>query len=199
MDILKLLTTSRTAWSLREIAMILNIPLEKAKFKVFRWCKKGHLRQVRKGIYVRTDKDYNPLEVACLIFKPSYVSFYTALFLWGAITQGTWTTVMVASYLSREVEVDGWTVKAIKVKDRILYSPRGLILPDKCEFSYTTVASPERALLDTLYILKVSVDIQFPQVFDRNKLEELLDLYFRDKRTLKKYRRLIDRSLEVEK
>lgn len=156
------------------------------------------MRQVRKGIYVRADKDYDPLEVACLIFKPSYVSFYTALFLWGAITQGTWTTVMVASYLSREVEVDGWTVKAIKVKDKILYSPRGLIPPDKCEFGYATVASPERALLDTLYNFKMSVDIQFPRVFDRNKLGELLDLYFRDKRTLQKYRRLINRSLEVE-
>lgn len=194
MDVLKLLTTSRTAWSLREIAMILNVPPEKARYKVFRWCKKGYLRQVRKGIYVRTDRDYNPLEVACLIFKPSYVSFYTALFLWGAITQGTWTTVTVASYLSREVEVDGWTVKAIKVKDRILYSPRGLIPPDKCEFGYATVASPERALLDTLYVLKMSVDVQFPDAFDRNKLEDLLKLYFTNKATLKKYEKLIERT-----
>ena len=64
MEFLKLLKTNQTVWTLREIALILRILPERVRAKVFRWCQKGLLRRIRKGIYVRTDTDYNRLEVA---------------------------------------------------------------------------------------------------------------------------------------
>ncbi len=198
MELLKLLASNRTAWNLREISLILGKTSEETRFKVFRWCQKGYLRRLRKGVYVRTDKKYNPLEVAGLIFKPSYVSFETALFLHGAITQGTWSVVTIASYLTREIEVDGWILKALRVKKDILYTPKGLIPPEKCKFGYVTFASPERALLDTLYFYKSPIEVQFKKVFDKKRLDKLLKVYFKSENTRKKYQKIIKEVLDEE-
>jgi len=186
MEFLKLLKTNQTVWTLREIALILRIPPERVRAKVFRWCQKGLLRKIRKGIYVRTDTDYNRLEVAVRVFTPSYISFDTALFLHNLIDQGTWNVVTVASYLTREITIDGWVLKAFTLKKDILYSFEEILSSDRHGFGDFTLASPERALLDTLYIFG-DCDLRYTNRLSFKKILKLLTIYFKSEQIRKKY------------
>ena len=65
------------------------------------YLRKGYLYHVRRGLYAKS-KEYNRLEVATKIFKPSYVSFETVLKREGAIFQ-YYENIYVASYQTRTI------------------------------------------------------------------------------------------------
>jgi hypothetical protein len=90
--------------------------------------------------------DYNRLELATSILKPAYVSFETVLAAEGLIFQ-VYEKIFAASYASREVIVDQQIYSYRKLKDPVLVNPLGIELTQE-----TSIATPERAFLDTLYI-----------------------------------------------
>lgn len=69
------------------------------------YVRRGRLYRIRKGLYAK-DTNYSKLELATRIFTPSYVSFETILAREGLIFQFH-THISVASYLTRDIEVDG--------------------------------------------------------------------------------------------
>lgn len=105
----------------------------------------GKLYRVRRGLYAK-DKNYNRLELATRIHTPSYVSFETVLTREGLIFQFH-AQISVASYLTRDMEVDGQIFSFRKIKTSILINPMGVKNQDETSF-----ATRERAFLDTLYI-----------------------------------------------
>lgn len=141
------------------------------------YVKTGQLYRIRRGIYAK-DKKYNYQELATRIFTPSYVSFETVLTQAGINFQ-YYDKIFAASYLTREIIIDDQTYVYKKLKDYVLADPSGIL-----HINETSIASAERAVLDTLYINK---DYHFDNLRPLNweKVFELLPLY-KNKRLEKK-------------
>ena len=129
----------------------------------------GQLYRAHHGIYAK-DTNYFPLELAGKIYRPSYISFESVLTTAG-ITFQFYETLFVATYVGRELTADGHHVALIRLRDEILCNPAGIDTSGA-----VSIASPERALLDRLY---VSRDYHFdnPQAVNWGKVKELLPLY----------------------
>ncbi|MBO7368474.1 MAG: hypothetical protein J6U24_07770, partial [Paludibacteraceae bacterium] len=68
------------------------------------YVKNGLLLNPRKGIYAK--KNYNKEELACSVFRPSYISLEYVLGRAGVTYQYS-EEITSVSYLSRTIEIDG--------------------------------------------------------------------------------------------
>jgi len=130
---------------------------------------KGRLRNPRKGIY--TKPEYNPVELACRIYSPSYVSLNYVLQKSGVVFQYDNTITMV-SYLSRVIEMDGFTFQYRKIKDTVLANQAGI----EKQTNGVTIARPERAFLDMLYLVP-GFYFDTLRSLDQEKVTALLPVY----------------------
>jgi hypothetical protein len=173
-----ILRSTKTVFTFKDISLIWGDSDQKATIDgVNYYVKTGELYRIRRGIYAK-DKSYNKLELATRIFTPSYVSFETVLVQSGINFQ-FYNKITVASYQTREITVDGQTYSYKKIKDFVLTNPAGVEHTGE-----TSVATPERAFLDTIYIHK---DYHFDTVGSLrwDKVFAMLPMY-KNKRMAKK-------------
>ena len=99
--ILGLSELSRTAFNTKSIALLLNEKMNASLTKKLNYyVRKGLLINPRKGIYAK--KNYNPEELAGLVFVPSYISLEYVLQKAGVVFQYD-SAITSVSYLSREI------------------------------------------------------------------------------------------------
>ncbi len=136
----------RTVFTLQEFAILLNeSDFNRLKQRIHYFVKKGKLRNIRRGIYVK--ESYSPEELACKIFAPSYISLEYVLQKSGNVFQYS-TQITNVCYLSREIDVDGLSLRYRKIKNDILYNTSGITT----ENNGINIATAERAFLDFLYL-----------------------------------------------
>ena len=165
-----ILRSNKTVFTFKDISLIWGDTDKKTAIAgVNYYVKTGELYRIRRGIYAK-DKNYDRLELATRIFTPSYVSFETVLTRAGINFQ-FYEKITVASYQTREIVINGQAYSYKKIKDRILTDSAGI--ENKGESS---IASPERAFLDTIYIHK---DYHFDNLGSLNwdKVFEILPVY----------------------
>lgn len=156
----------KTVLSFKDICILWKeTNLNRARVKINYYVKKGELISLRNGLYA-IDENYNKYELAGKLLKPSYISLETVLFNNGIIFQKN-NSIFLISYASREVEVDGNSYYFRKIKDDILNNPAGI------DLSVYSIATPERAFLDTIYLHK---DYYFDNLRSLN-WKKILDLY----------------------
>jgi hypothetical protein len=159
---------SRTVFRINDIALLLNSTDTFLSQKLNKLVNEGLLLNLRKGIYAK--KNYRPEELACILYTPTYISLNYVLARNSVVFQfdGAITNI---SYLTREIEVDSQRIEYRKVKKEILLNTAGVI----CE-NNINIATPERALLDTLYLFG---DVYFDNLhaIDYRKIQELLPVY----------------------
>lgn len=181
-----ILRSSNTVFTFKDISILWGAIDQKAAIAgVNYYVKTGELYRIRRGIYAK-DKNYDRFELATKIYTPSYISFETVLATTG-ITFQHYSTISVASYLTREITADGQTYSYKKIKNHVLTNPTGI--ENKGNYS---IASPERAFLDTLYLYKNYhfdhlAGINFERVF------EILLIYGGNKRMIKTIKKLYER------
>lgn len=165
-----ILRSSKTVLTLKDIALLWQDPDTKAaRVRLNYFVRKGDLHRIRRGLYSK-DKNYNKAELATRIFVPSYVSFETALAKEGLIFQYQ-TNITVASYLTRDIMIDGQDFSFKSIRKSALVNSLGI------EFSNeTSVATKERAFLDTLYVNR---DYHFDniRILDWEKVFAILPIY----------------------
>lgn len=170
-DYLKaLLRSKKTVFSFKDVALLWgDAGTNAARVRLNYYMKTGDLYRIRPGFYGK-DKEYDKLEFATRVFTPSYVSFETVLVKAG-ITFQYYNRIFVASYLTREIVCDGQTYQFRKLKDVILSNSAGVD-----NVMERSIATPERAMLDTLY---VHTDYHFDNLspIDWSKVFELLPIY----------------------
>ncbi|MGI5975734.1 MAG: type IV toxin-antitoxin system AbiEi family antitoxin domain-containing protein [Paludibacter sp.] len=138
-------TDKRTVFSKNMIALLMdNSDREKLNNSLNYYVKSGKLLNPRKGIYAKTV--YNPEELACTLYTPSYISLEYVLQRAGVIFQYD-EKITSVSYLSRRLEIDNKTYQYRKIKNEILINFEGINRENNLN-----IANPERALLDTLYL-----------------------------------------------
>ncbi|MCQ2350789.1 MAG: hypothetical protein MJ003_02320 [Paludibacteraceae bacterium] len=132
------------------------------------YVKSGRLLNPRKGFYAKPA--YNPLELACMLYTPTYISLDYVLRKAGVIFQYGEEITMI-SYLNREIDVDGNIITYNRIKGEIMADTRGII-----QDGNVNTASPERAFLDTLY-LNANYYFDNISILNKETIEELLPIY----------------------
>jgi len=177
----KILRSDQTVFSFKDIALLWGDYSSATRVRINYYLKNGDLYHIRRGFYAK-DKNYNRYELATKIYTPSYISFETILGKAG-VTFQHYNQIFAASYLSREITTDGQTCVYRKIKDSILTNNTGIKQKDNY-----SVASPERAFLDIVYLNK---DYHFDNLspLDWDKVREILPLYS-NKRMKKEIKKL---------
>ena len=140
-----LLRSSKTVFSTKDVALVWGEERENTvSARLNKYVKAGKLMRVRRGLYAK-DKNYDKFELATKIYTPSYISFETVLAKAGAIFQ-LYGQIFVASYVTREIAIDGQTYSYKRIRDSILTNHIGVEAKDNYY-----IASPERAFLDVVY------------------------------------------------
>ena len=168
--ILSLYRDKRTVFRLSDVAMLTGdtdrVSLSK---KLNYYVRTGKLNNPRKGIYAKPD--YSARELACRLYTPSYISLETVLVSAGIIFQYD-SSITTVSYLSRTVEINEQIFKYRKIKNACLLNTRGIIR----QTGGINIATPERALLDMLY-LNPGYYFDNLNAIDREKTLSLVEIY----------------------
>lgn len=169
-QLLDILRTKNTVFTIDDISLIWGeSDAAFVRKKLYRFLKTKKLYPIRRGIYAK-DKNYDKEELATKIYTPSYVSFETVLAREGVIFQ-YYSNIFVASYLNRELAINGQVYSFKKIKDIVLTNTIGIEEKDNYY-----IATPERALLDTMYLYK---QYYFDNLLDIDwdKVDEILPIY----------------------
>ena len=150
MDYQRLLEIDKLPFSLEDIADLLGIRRTSAAVLCARYVKKGLLTRLKRDLYVRTEAlaHLGPLDlyrIANLLQVPSYVSLMTALSHYGVSTQ-----------IQRGF-IESIAVKRTKAFDRGGISFRYMRISPELYGGFIReqeafIASPEKALLDSVYL-----------------------------------------------
>lgn len=173
-----LLRSPQTIFTFKDVAMLWREEAKKAVWvRLHSYAKNGQLIRLRRSIYAK-DNNYNHFELATRIYTPAYISFETVLTRSGINFQ-YYSTIFVASYVTREIEVAGQKIAYVRTKADILTNPSGIEYVD-----HIPTASKERAFLDRLYVSK-EYHFDNLEALDREKIFEILPIY-KNKRLEKK-------------
>lgn len=167
--ILSLYSKPQTVFQIEEIAQLFpEINPGNLRRRLHYFVKAGKLKNPRRGIYTKIE--YEPLELANKIFVPSYISFETVLLKEGVVFQ-YYETIFVASYLSRDIIVDGHKISYRQIGDLALSNRSGIE-----EKNGYFIASRERAFLDAVFLYK---NYYFDNLGGLNwgKIFELMPIY----------------------
>ena len=108
------------------------------------YAQEGRIRNPRRGIY--TKQKYDMQELACCLYRPSYISLEYVLQRAGIVFQ--WDdSITCVSYLSRTVEVDGKQIQYRKISPDLWIGMEGIDQRDNI-----AIATAERAFLDMVYL-----------------------------------------------
>ena len=152
-----------------EIARVRGISLDSAKVTASRYVRQGLLLRLKKNIYVRRDvwnvaNKEDKFRLANLGQSPSYISLMTALDYYEITTQVQQDFFeSVAVRRTKEIQVNGSVFRYSKIDERLFFEFK--------KENGVFIASPEKALLDTFYLMsygRYTIDIS---ALDADKLD----------------------------
>jgi predicted transcriptional regulator of viral defense system len=173
MDYKQLLAIEKLYFSHEDVADLLAIKKESAAVLCARYVKKGLLTRLKRDLYVRTETlahigSADLYRIANLLQVPSYVSLMTALSYYGVSTQVQRGFVeSVSAKRTKTFDRGGMSYRYIKVAIELY----GDFVKDQGVF----IASPEKALIDSIYLASLgryALDIASLDLgkIDRDKL-----------------------------
>lgn len=139
-----LMESDKTVFRSKDIQGLWKESPKNTAIAIKRMAAKKLILKLAKGYYA-IRKDYSIYELANLIISPSYVSFNSALLFWGACFQMS-DTVQSVGLLNYKREVGDKAYRYQAMKKDLFFLPEGVDSKDN-----VSVASPERALLDSFY------------------------------------------------
>lgn len=138
----------RTVFRLNDIAHLIGeTNFQSVNRRLNYYVRTGKIQNPRKGIY--TKPNFNPEELACTVYTPSYISLEYVLQKAGVVFQYD-SGISTVSYLSRNIEVAGQYYHFRKIKGEILVNTLGI----RRQENQINIASAERAFLDLFYLNK---------------------------------------------
>lgn len=165
-----ILGSPKSVFTLQSLMMLTECSDTKKLTKSLHYyAKNGKLLNPRKGVYAKLK--YDEQEMACSLFRPSYISLEYVLGRAGVVFQ--WDdTVTNVSYLSREVDVDGKTYRFRKINPEIWVGMEGIEQRDG-----VAMATPEKAFLDTVYLSAGNCYFDNLRPLSVKKINELLPFF----------------------
>lgn len=145
----KLVKSDKTVFSSEDLGKIFGIENKNyLRVVLTRLAKRRELIRIRKGIYV-ISINYNKLELASKLKRPSYISLERVLFEQSVIFQDYSNTITSVSNNSYRETIDKIEYRYFKIKDEILMNPLGIRIEKNM-----AIAGLERAICDVIYLSK---------------------------------------------
>lgn len=149
------------------------------KVQISRWMKAGKLIQLKRGIYLLADA-YRKIEVyepyiASVLEKPSYLSLEKALEYYDLIPEAVkvYTSVTTKRPAKFSTPVGIFSYKHIK--NSLFWGYKAVTLRKQTAF----IATPEKALLDLIYLSGIKISIEYLEGLRLQSLEQInLDTLF---------------------
>lgn len=162
------------------IKPILEEEYEQPIIKINAMVKKAELIRLKRGVYALgsevRDHALNTIVIANMLHKPSYVSYEYALSYHGLIPERVYTVTSATTYRSEEysTEIGSFSYKKIPLKAYSL----GIDWKFDAQEGGYMIATPEKALCDTIYADKRAINLTKDEIFEY--LEEDLRLEWED-------------------
>ncbi len=162
--------------TLREIAKLFAVSNKNTAYKMLqRWEKYGIINRCAKGVYLLSDIPINDFEIANKVIEPSYLSLESALNFYGILPQFPYSITSITSRRAKKITIFSKEYDYVHLSEDLYwgYEKRG----------ETLIASPEKAVIDQLYLVSKGL---------RSVHVEEWDLSLLDKTILLKYRAMVD-------
>lgn len=148
-----------------ELQRVLGISAIAARFLVHRYAKRGVFLKLRKGLYCLADQPPSELAIANRLYEPSYLSFEFVLSYYHLIPEAAYTITSATSRPTRALTALGKAFEYHRLKKSVFTGYE----PVKVGTETIFMATPEKALVDTLYF----VDLKKKTLNDRLDLRTL--------------------------
>ena len=134
-------------WSVADLQKVLGYKSRKTLLVVLhRLVNQGVLIRMRRGIYRVSIHSTDTAVVANLLYRPSYLSFESALSRYGILSQIPYSVTLATTRRSKKTTLEGTAVEYRQLQGDLFFGHR----IDKS----LDIAEPEKALLDALYLMK---------------------------------------------
>ncbi len=165
-----ILSSTRTVFTLQYLSVLNSDkdPLSLRKSLLY-YVQKGLLLNPHRGIY--TKPNYNPQEMACSLYHPSYISLEYVLSRSGVTFQYV-DSVTSVCYRNREMEIDSTIYSFRRINPLLWVSRAGIEQRDNI-----AIATTERAFLDMLYLSAGNCYFDNLRPISKSQVKQLLPLY----------------------
>lgn len=157
------------------------------KVQISRWEKSGKLIQLKRGIYLLADA-YRKIEVydpyiASILKKPSYLSLEKALEYYGLIPEAVKVYTCVTTKRPAKFSSPAGVFSYRHIKNSLFWGYKPVTLRQQTAF----IATPEKALLDLIYLKGINISTEYLEGLRLQHLEQInLDTLFEYARKFKK-------------
>lgn len=128
-------------------------PVNQINTQLYRMTKRGDLIGLKRGMYVFPNLNIDEFVIANKLYSPSYVSLESALNIFGVIPDIPSVVTSVTTVTSKKINTSLGNFKYSKINENLFFGYKS-ILDERSGFYYS-IANPEKALLDFIYIRKV--------------------------------------------
>lgn len=144
-----------------------------AKVQISRWEKAGKIIQLRRGIYVlaepyRRHELFEPY-IAAVLKEPSYISLEKALEFHGLIPEAVTVYTSVTTKRPRKFTSKVGVFNYQHIKKTLFWGYKSVTLGKQTAF----MASPEKALLDFVYLKNIKVSTDYLEEMRLQSLEKI--------------------------
>jgi predicted transcriptional regulator of viral defense system len=161
--------TGMEIFTFRDMSRLMGTDPPVTRVYIHRMKEKGFLIPVQRGIYSITE---DPFIIASQIDQPAYLSFSSALYLYGRYSQVVNDLFVATSGKTRQVSMEGYNIHFVHFEGPMMYGYR----KDPKGNSYITLADLEKAVIDTLakprYMPIADCFSALQEGFDEKLLEE---------------------------
>ena len=146
-DIIKIIKKSGVKIvSLSDLRKLLDIEKDNTSYKIAeKLVAEKFLLRLKKGVYLSAFNPPDSFEIANAIYTPSYISLESALNHYSVLPQFPYSVTSVSPKKSKKLLVNEKEFEYVQISHRLY-----------CDFRRegpTVIASPEKALLDMIYIV----------------------------------------------
>lgn len=119
-----------------------------------RFARKDLIHSLKKGLYCFDPSTIDELEVAHYLYSPSYLSLETALHYYGLIPDIPQAVTSITTVTTKKIITENGTFYYTRIKLPLYFGYHSVLSPTSG--GYFSIAKKEKALLDYLYIRKLT-------------------------------------------
>lgn len=182
-DVLKRIETQRLAvFTPATFARVFKMTPHSAVIFLSRNARQGNFIRLKKGLYSPLSLRPSTLEIANLVYRPSYISLEVALSYYHVMPETVYTITSVTIKHSKEVKAFNQIYRYHRVSSKLYFGYQAVHIANR----NVIIATKEKALLDYLYFVARG----------QKKYNERFDLRSIDKEKLQKYSKVFLRNIK---
>lgn len=172
--ITKIKAVPKNYYTLNDLEKISKMNRPSLRVTLTRLVKRRDLRRLAKGIYQLSEQPFEIEKTATQIYRPSYISFESALAKFGILSQIPYTLSLATLKKPKKILIANRPIEYRHLNDKFFW---GYFLENGAY-----IAEPEKALLDELYLVTkgyAQLDLKDLDLSDVNlqKLQSLAKKY----------------------